>query len=240
MQLLYSRYMQHTFPDRVTGVVELDGIGPDAMAKAEVATLTARALMRLKAGAEGGFPEIQAWRRAYSTMGLKPTQYRCASEALLRRLRKDGSLPTLHPLIDLCNAASVAYAIPVAVFDLDHVAGDLEVRQAKGNETYIAFSGETETPDPGEVIFVDDDGYAHARRWANRQSRKSAVSAETKSALIVTEAMHEGGAEDVEKLTNELSALIADTLEVAGQTELLLHPDAIFASGKAGGGGRVG
>ncbi|HEY3906880.1 MAG TPA: hypothetical protein VGM14_23450 [Streptosporangiaceae bacterium] len=29
--------------------------------------------------------------------GLKPTQYRCASESLLRRFRKEGSLPNLHP-----------------------------------------------------------------------------------------------------------------------------------------------
>jgi DNA/RNA-binding domain of Phe-tRNA-synthetase-like protein len=240
MRFLYSRYMQHTFPDRVTGIVELDGVRPDATVTAEVANLTARALRRLEAETEGSFPEIQAWRRAYSTMGLKPTQYRCASEAQLRRLRKDASLPKLHPLIDLCNAASVAYAVPVAVFDLDHVAGDLEVRQASGDETYIAFSGEAETPDPDEVIFADEDGYAHARRWANRQSRKSAVSAETKRALTVTEALHEGGAEDVAKLTNELSAIIADTFGVAGKSELLLSPDTIYASKNFGGGGRVG
>ncbi|MEL6523888.1 MAG: phenylalanine--tRNA ligase beta subunit-related protein [Pseudomonadota bacterium] len=240
MRFLYSRYMQHTFPDRVTGIIEVDGIRPDAKVTTEVADLSARALKRLEAETEGSFPEIQAWRRAYSTMGLKPTQYRCASEALLRRLRKDASLPKLHPLIDLCNAASVAYAVPVAVFDLDHVAGDLEVRQAKGDETYLAFSGETETPDPDEVIFADEHGFAHARRWANRQSRQSAVSTETKRALIVTEALHESGAEDVEKLTNELLAMIADTFGVAGQTELLLSPDAVYASENAGGSGHVG
>ena len=61
-------------------------------------------------------------------MGLKPTQYRCAAESLLRRLRTQGSLPRLHPLVDLCNAISVAYAIPVAVFDVSKLTGDLEVR----------------------------------------------------------------------------------------------------------------
>ena len=101
-------------------------------------------------------PRYKPGDGAYSTMGLKPTQYRCASEALLRRLRKDGSLPKLHPLIDLCNAASVAYAVPVAVFDLDHVKGDLCVRQANGDERYLAFSGTIETPDVGEIIFADD------------------------------------------------------------------------------------
>ncbi len=179
MRFSYYTYMQHTFPDRTTGIFELDGIRSDADAEAAVAELTGRALKRLEAETERAFPEIQAWRRAYSTMGLKPTQYRCASEALLRRLRKDGALPKLHPLIDLCNAASVAYAIPVAVFDLDHITGDLMVRQASGDETYLAFSGDVETPDHDEVILADNEGNAHARRWANRQSRKSAVSAKT-------------------------------------------------------------
>jgi DNA/RNA-binding domain of Phe-tRNA-synthetase-like protein len=63
-------------------------------------------------------------------MGLKPTQYRCASEALLRRFRKDGSLPWIHPLVDVCKAASVAYATPIAMFDLDQVTRNLTVRHA--------------------------------------------------------------------------------------------------------------
>jgi hypothetical protein len=81
-----------------------------------LARYTEIAQSRLQAGAESELPAIQAWRRAFARMGLKPTQYRCASEALLRRLRKEGTLPPLHPLVDLCNAVSVAYAVPVAVF----------------------------------------------------------------------------------------------------------------------------
>ncbi len=61
-------------------------------------------------------------------MGLKPTQYRCASESLLRRFRKEGSLPQLHPLVNLCNAASLAFAIPVAVLDLAKISAGLAVR----------------------------------------------------------------------------------------------------------------
>jgi len=89
---------------------------------------------------------------------------RCAAEAQLRCLRKEGSLPPLHPLVDLCNAMSAAYAIPAAVFDPAHVAGRLEVRYATGSEDYLAFSGEHERPDAGEVIFADQQDQVHARR----------------------------------------------------------------------------
>ena len=94
----------------------------------------ARARERLARGPESELAEVSAWRRAYTQMGLKPTQYRSAAEALLRRFRREGDLPRLHPLVDLCNAVSLAFALPVAVFDLAGVDSRLEVRHAVGGE----------------------------------------------------------------------------------------------------------
>ncbi|MCE0446476.1 hypothetical protein LT493_22975 [Streptomyces tricolor] len=49
--------------------------------------------------------------------------------------------------MDLCNAVSVAYAVPVAVLDVDRITGPLlEVRPARGDETYTAFGGGVERP----------------------------------------------------------------------------------------------
>jgi DNA/RNA-binding domain of Phe-tRNA-synthetase-like protein len=157
---------------------------------------------------ESELPEIQAWRRAFAQMGLKPTQYRCASEALLRRYRKDKAPPHIHPLVDLCNAVSMAYAIPVAVFDLDRVDGNLEVRYANGAEVYLAFSGATEHPAPGEVVFADAASQAHARRWTNRQSALSAVGPDSVRALIVAEALHDDAVADVAALLDELQRVL--------------------------------
>jgi len=143
-------------------------------------------------------------------MGLKPTQYRCASESLLRRLRKHGGLPRIHPVVDLCNAISVAYAVPVAALDADRVAGPLlEVRHARGDEPYEPFGGGTEHPAPGEVTFVDGAGRAHARRWTNRQSGYSAVGPHTRRILVVAEALHDGGAGNVSELMTALAGELA-------------------------------
>jgi DNA/RNA-binding domain of Phe-tRNA-synthetase-like protein len=138
-------------------------------------------------------------------MGLKPTQYRCAAESLLRRLRKEGALPRLHPLVDVCNAVSLAFAIPVAVFDVSKITGALEVRYAAGDEDYLTFSGEVEHPGVHEVIFSDAAGQAHARRWSNRQSGLSAVRNPTAAALIVAEAMHGSAPSDMPELTTVLA-----------------------------------
>ncbi len=197
------------FPDLVVGVVVATGITPDVSTASRVAAFSATAAGRLATGPASEFPEIQAWRRAFARMGLKPTQYRCASEALLRRFAKEGALPRIHPLVDLCNAVSLAYAVPVAVIDLAKVTGDLEVRYADGDEVYETFSGHVEHPDPREVSFVDSAGRAHARRWTNRQSGYSAVRDGTSGVLVVAEALHASAATDVAALTAMLAAEVA-------------------------------
>ncbi|MEU8615350.1 phenylalanine--tRNA ligase beta subunit-related protein [Actinoplanes sp. NPDC048791] len=196
------------FPALAAGALLVTAVPTAAHAAEVVAHQLMVARERLAAGPEGQFPEIQAWRRAFTALGVKATQYRCASESLLRRLRRDGELPTVHPLVDVCNAMSAASAIPVAALDVARIDGDLEVRHATGNETYLTFGGEKEHPVPGEVTFADTAGNAHARRWTNRQSGLSAVTADTTTALIVAEALHEGAAADIARLT----AALADAL----------------------------
>lgn len=219
-QFRYAPEIRHQFPQLCSRTLLVDGINAKSDASIEIARLNAIADKRLVAASEGEFPEIQAWRRAFAAMGLKPTQYRCASEALLRRYRKEGSLPTLHPLIDLCNAASLAFAIPVAVFDTSKIMGTLTVRFARGDETYESFSGDIEHPEAGEVIFADDDGRAHARRWTNRQSGWSAVRSTTAQALVVTEALHEMGDEDTAALTSSLAAALYAIWPAAALTRM--------------------
>jgi DNA/RNA-binding domain of Phe-tRNA-synthetase-like protein len=199
------------YVDRITSTAEISADRFYAIAKSRLAAVTA----------ESELPEIQAWRRAFAQMGLKPTQYRCASESLLRRFRKEGSLPALHPLVDVCNAISLAFAVPVAVLDAAQIEGPLEVRYATGDETYLTFAGETEHPAPGEVIFADQAGQAHARRWTNRQSGRSAVKDETTAALIVAEALHDSAATDIAELIAALAAELSTAWSILPQTAIL-------------------
>jgi DNA/RNA-binding domain of Phe-tRNA-synthetase-like protein len=211
MHFRHADEIWRDYPELAAGVVVVDGITADARVGAAIAEFSAVAQSRLATGPESELPAIQAWRRAFARMGLKPTQYRCAAEALLRRYRKDTSLPQIHPLIDLCNVISLAFAIPVAVLDRAKIAGYVEVRYATGSESYLPFSGEPERPEPHEVIYADDEGRAHARRWTNRQSGYSAVREETTDALIVAEAMHAAAPADISRLVDA----VADNLTAA-------------------------
>jgi DNA/RNA-binding domain of Phe-tRNA-synthetase-like protein len=226
MHFQHSAGLWRDFPALVPAALYAQGITGDVTADTD--RLTAIAKARLADGPEGELPEIQAWRRAFAKMGLKPTQYRCAAESLLRRFRKEGSLPRLHPLVDLCNAVSLAFAVPVAVFDAAQVAWPLEVRYAAGDEEYLTFGGDTEHPAVGEVIFADQAGRAHARRWTNRQSGLSAVRGSTAAVLIVAEALHDQAADDVRELTATLTAELTAVWSATPQTAILTATDPRF------------
>jgi DNA/RNA-binding domain of Phe-tRNA-synthetase-like protein len=209
MYFCHSAQIWDQFPQLVPGLLVIENLQPEAEVEAQLQAWYGRARERLGEDAESQLPEVSAWRRAYSQMGLKPTQYRSAAEALLRRFRRGEEMPRLHPLVDLCNAVSLAFALPIAVFDLAQVDSYLEVRHALGDEQYLAFSGEFETPPAGEVIFADAAGQVHARRWTFRQSKRSAISPATRHALIVSEGLHETAAEDVARLIQALAGEIS-------------------------------
>ena len=239
MQFQHSGDIWRDFPQLVPGVLYVSGVTGDAAAGPAADRFAAMAKSRLAAvSAESELPEIQAWRRAFAAMGLKPTQYRCASESLLRRFRLQGSLPGLHPLVDLCNAVSLAFAIPVAAFDAGAITGPLEVRYAAGDEKYLTFAGEVEHPAAGEVIFADGAGHAHARRWTNRQSGRSAVRDSTATALIVAEALHDEAPRDVAELVAVLAAELAAVWSAAPSAAVLTAADPRFTFGPEGPSGQ--
>ena len=245
MRFQHSDQIWTDFPELAAGVLVATGITGGGEAAARVADRAkpfyARADDLLAGASEAELAQIRAWRTAFARMGLKPTQYRCAAESLLRRYRKEGTLPAVHPVVDLCNAISLAYAVPIAVLDTDRISGPLTVRYADGSERYSSFSGETEHPYPGEVIFADQAGNVHARRWCHRQSAQSAVSAATTSALIVAEAMHESARSDVARLIStaagELTAIWPATVQAGTiQTGLLSRDRPLFETGMADSG----
>jgi DNA/RNA-binding domain of Phe-tRNA-synthetase-like protein len=220
------------FPELAAGAAFAAGIDARARVTDRVSHWYAVADARLAGISVAELPEIRAWRRAFTRMGLKPTQYRCASESLLRRYTKEHELPAIHPLVDLCNAISLAYAVPIAVLDAARITGPLQVRYADGTERYLAFSGETEHPHPGEVIFADDAGNAHARRWTNRQSARSAVQPDTTTVLIVAEAMHEAGGDDIRSLIATVEAELTMSWPVTTETAILSAATPRFDPGR--------
>jgi len=216
----YDPTVVEQFPDVVGGVLLAGGltVGETPQALAEAFAAEQRAVLdRIGQTPLSEVPSLFAWRRAFRAFGVDPTAYRSAAEALLRRLTKQGSLPSINTLVDIGNLVSIRYALPVAVIDRHSITGTLTVRQATGDESFTDLgSGTTEQPEPGEVIFIDEAGRVAARRWCWRQSAESASSAATSDVLVTVEGHHASARSDVEAALADLDALLRS---FAGATE---------------------
>lgn len=164
---------------------------------------------RLTGVSPADVPALAAWRKAFSDFGVKPTQYRNAAEALLRRLTRHGNIPSISLLVDIGNLISIRYCLPVAFFDQTPVTGATTVRFARGDESFTDLGSDTPiAPEPGEVVFVDDAGLVSARRWCWRQSAQSATSPKTTEVLVTIEGHHATAEEDVAAALNDTVDLL--------------------------------
>ena len=208
----YDDAITERFPTTRAGVVHATNLanGPGPPELLEEYRAEQRAVCeRLNATAIADLPSIAAWRRVFGEFGAKPTKYRNAAEALLRRLHKGGDVPSINALVDIGNLVSIRYALPVAMFDRASIAGPITVRFAAGSEFFTDLgSSDAVHPDPGEVVFVDESGVACARRWCWRQGAGSVTGPSTTEALFVVEGHHDDADRDVESALADLAALL--------------------------------
>jgi DNA/RNA-binding domain of Phe-tRNA-synthetase-like protein len=149
-------------------------------------------------------PHIDSWRDAYRAFGTNPKRQRPSVDALRRRLARNGKLPRITPLVDAYNLVSASRAVPAGAFDLDAVAGDIEVRPAAGDERFTPLGepDETETPRPGEVIYHDDASVL-TRHWNHRDADRTKVTGDSTRVVFLLETTDEKQFGDVVKQAAE-------------------------------------
>lgn len=209
----YSDQILARFPTTRGGVIHATGLdnttSPSSLAD-QYRAEQERVREEIGATPLSEIPSLSAWRATFSGFGVKPTQYRSAAEALLRRLTKQGDIPSINPLVDLANLVSIRHRLPVAVCDQAAATGVTTVRFAEGHEPFTDLGSDMVVhPEPGEVIFADEADLVSARRWCWRQSDQSAARATTTEVLITIEGQHPGAEEDVAVAKADLIGLLA-------------------------------
>ena len=134
---------------------------------------------------------LAAWDEVFKAFGAKPKRTPCSASALRKRVMRDGSLPPLDPVVDIYNAISIRYAIPVGGENLAAYAGEPRLTLADGSEPFDTFKeGEpvVENPEPGEVIWRDDLGVT-CRRWNWRQGIRTRLDSQAQSMWFILESL---------------------------------------------------
>ena len=129
---------------------ELEVTEPRSDFDAEIAAAEAAA----RAGQIG---DVGPARALYRRFGLDPTRHRPSNEALLRRVRRGETLPRVNSLVDVGNLVSLRLQVPVGLYDLANVQGELTVRLGRPGESYAGIRKETVNV-AGRLCVADDLG----------------------------------------------------------------------------------
>jgi DNA/RNA-binding domain of Phe-tRNA-synthetase-like protein len=155
--------------------------------------------------------QVLATRAGYKALGKDPARYRGSVEALLRRVIAGKGLPQINAVVDVINLVSVESRLPVGLYDLAAVSGDVVFRAGRAGETYKGI-GKYDLNLEGLPLFADAVG-PHGS--ATSDSERTMVTASTKEVLALIVSF--GGAETLERWTRRLAELLA--LYAAGRNE---------------------
>jgi DNA/RNA-binding domain of Phe-tRNA-synthetase-like protein len=199
------------FPGLTIGVVVGHNLHPPEHPE-EIAAMLVAAEERLQREWGGRpaqeHPRIAPWRRAFQSLGLSGVKYPSSIEALARRALSGKGLPRILPLVDLYNALSLAYQIPMGGHDLGTIAGDIRLGPTRGGEPFRAmFSEEVETVAPGEIAYLDD-AEVLTRHWVWRQGHKDRITAGTGSVFVPIDGLPEVGQAAVQAAAGEMAGYL--------------------------------
>ena len=124
-------------------------------------------------------PDVIPYRAAFQALGMNPNKYMCSIEALFTRIAKAKGMPHINPLVDLNNAISLKYTLPMGTHDLAAAPGDMEIRFSRQDDTFLPFGGDAEeSPDEGELVYAVGS-QVRTRRWTWRQSEHGKITADS-------------------------------------------------------------
>ena len=154
-----------------------------------------------------GSPQVEATRAAYKALGKDPARYRNSAEALLRRVVGGKGLPQINAVVDVINLVSVESRLPVGLYDLGHVTGEIVFRAGCTGETYKGI-GKYDLNLEGLPVFCDAVG-PHGSPTSD--SERTMVTLETKRVITIIISFGSGdGLERWAQRMTELLALYAD------------------------------
>jgi len=146
-------------------------------------------------------PQILATRAAYKALGKDPARYRGSAEALLRRVIAGKGLPQINAVVDIINLVSVESRLPIGLYDLAHVQGEIVFRAGHAGETYKGI-GKYDLNLEDLPVFCDALG-PHGSPTSD--SERTMVTSDTKHVLAVIISF--GGEAQLDRWTQRMNDL---------------------------------
>ena len=211
MKFVVEKEIFEKIPDLCFGVVMAEGITNNINC-AEIHNILSEAInntaLRLDGTKVKESSEIIPYREAFRSLGINPNKYMCSIEALFTRIAKGKGMPFINPVVDLGNAISLKYTLPIGAHDLKNAHSDICVRFSCPGDTFLPF-GESieETPEEKEVLYAVGN-QIRTRRWTWRQSEHGKIEADSSVVFFPIDGFADFNKEKVMAARDELASLL--------------------------------
>jgi DNA/RNA-binding domain of Phe-tRNA-synthetase-like protein len=155
--------------------------------------------------------KIRATRAGYKALGKDPARYRGSAEALLRRILSRKNFPQINAVVDIINLMSVESRLPIGLYDLARVKGDITFRAGRAGETYKGI-GKYDLNLEGLPIFCDELG-PHGSPTSDSERTMVTVATQYVGAILISF----GGPEGLEQSCQRMAAALqqyADSTDI--------------------------
>lgn len=190
------------------GWLEADGVKPEPLAEsfAQERDEIGEQLRTRHAGrSPGDIPGVAENRAMFHRLGVDPTKTRPSSEALLRRVLQGKALPSIHPVVDVCNLASLQHQFSLGLYDRDLVRNAVFARLGRMGEGYDGIrKGRVNLAN--RPLLADDDGPFGA---PTSDSARTQVTPGTTAVLAVVFGPAERSSADLSAMLGRLADLLS-------------------------------
>ena len=146
MKFIVEKDIFDKIPNACFGVVAAKGID-NAADRPEIASLLDEHILSAAQRFDGkrvkDEPDILPYREAFRALGINPNKYMCSIEALFSRISKGKGMPHINPIVDLGNAISLKYTLPIGAHDLREVPESICVRFSCSGDTFLPFGSDS-------------------------------------------------------------------------------------------------
>ena len=184
MEINVSRAICDLVPGFSVGIIEYKGIKVGAspqMLKGRLQMFQESIYFDLLEKSVTDLEGIKEWRGIFKSTGKDPNRYRHSAEALYRRIAKQNYLQSIHSAIDLNNFFSMQYQLPIGIYDINQLSGNIQLNIASEADQYAGLNGRINKLE-NLIVSADDKG-PFGSPFVD--SERAAVSEATKNALQI-------------------------------------------------------
>ncbi|WP_150538679.1 B3/B4 domain-containing protein [Actinobacillus vicugnae] len=182
MKFIISPDIFNVLPQLCVGVVVAKGVDnrqsyPEISAFLQQSIIQAEQQFKEKKVKECA--EIVSYRKAFQALNINPNKFLCSIEALFTRIAKGKGMPSINPLVDLNNAVSLAFTLPMGTHNLGLSDQDIYLRFATEQDEFLPFgASELDNPELNEAVYAVGN-QVRTRRWTWRQSENGKIDENT-------------------------------------------------------------